>query len=89
VNEFQGTENEFTIAVSGVVIRNEWANICIVFAMGVVWRLMGFFGIVRLFRLKRPGSLAWHTNQDGKAPKPRGNDELVINVGSPAIKQRG
>ena len=55
VNEFAGTDKQFTIAVSGVAINNEWINLIILLSMALIWRLVGLVGVVRLFIQKRPG----------------------------------
>ncbi|KAH9258346.1 hypothetical protein BASA81_003395 [Batrachochytrium salamandrivorans] len=55
VNEFTGTDNDFVIRMTGVVVRDQWINLIIVFIMGFIWRLLGLGGIIRLFNQKRPG----------------------------------
>jgi len=75
VNEFGGTENQFTIAISGVVIRSEWPNLLILVGLGAIWRGIGLIGIIRLFRRKRPGSLSWHLNKQ--------KDHFNVNYTSP------
>ena len=62
INEFENTDNSFSIAIAGVVVPSQWTTLAILFTMGLAWRIFGYFGIIRLFRLKRPGSLSWHQN---------------------------
>jgi hypothetical protein len=84
VNEFLDTDNQFTIAVSGIVIRSSWPNLLILFGIGVAWRVLGLVGIIRLFRRKRPGSLSWHLNQQEAKPGDRNRvQDLVVVTKSP------
>jgi hypothetical protein len=53
VSEFQGTDKDFTISVTGVAIRSEWLNLLVLFGMALFWRLLGLIGIIRLFARKR------------------------------------
>ena len=56
VDQFEQTPQEFAIALSGVVLRNEWLSLLVVLAFGIVWRLLGLLAIIRLFRKNRPGN---------------------------------
>jgi ABC-type multidrug transport system ATPase subunit len=64
VNQFTGSTQGFIVESQGILLQNAWGNAMILLGFGVMWRLLGLYGIIRLFRKKRPGNMAWHKRHD-------------------------
>ena len=57
VDQFEDTSESFAINLTGVVLQNSWASLMVVIAFGLLWRFIGLYGIIRMFRKKKPGNL--------------------------------
>ena len=55
VNQFENSDDDFYINITGVVIQDKWINLLILLGFGIAFRVVGWLATIRLFRQNRPG----------------------------------